>query len=268
MQVTLKLFEDDAGSGWGLAHSNAINRDEQFNSFWNGVGIFHDVFEHYFEDESKHFRGQYAFNIAGEVAAMGHLSYYRFNIGLGKERARFNDRYLDEQDIIRSTHGDICEAAIDGYLKFGNEFLCSLPKQPDTKDYTIEGMIDEHIYKLSELKRESVTKNKEEKAFALAFRKTITPEKLRRLYRWGYYQAEKIAPFQKRSDNCIVLTEFINYWDKFTKLYEASYLQLHFDLFRFEVGLQNDIVTWDCNIRDVNSHEWIKLEAMEDHMYQ
>jgi hypothetical protein len=47
--VRLEFFQDHADGSYGLAHEKTISNDTSFNAFWHGIGIFHDVFEHWFE---------------------------------------------------------------------------------------------------------------------------------------------------------------------------------------------------------------------------
>ena len=74
-KVDLLLFCDDNTGMWGMTHKETCKLDG-FNAFWGGRGIFHDVFEHAHELTDPNFRGQYAFNIGGEIAAMGSLWYF------------------------------------------------------------------------------------------------------------------------------------------------------------------------------------------------
>ena len=53
-KVTLDFFQDELGQ-YGIAHSNST--DQGFYAFWDGIGIFHDVFEHWFEGKHKYFNG-------------------------------------------------------------------------------------------------------------------------------------------------------------------------------------------------------------------
>src|SRR4051812_49426606 len=57
--VDLRFFQDDANGEWGVTHKETCpgnGNGEEFNAFWDGRGIFHDVFEHAHEFTDKHFR--------------------------------------------------------------------------------------------------------------------------------------------------------------------------------------------------------------------
>lgn len=100
--VSLKFFCDDASGEYGLAHDNSIQNDTPFNAFWGGIGIFHDVFEHWFEGKHKYFKDEYAFNVGGEMTAMGAAMYYYYILGI-RERD-FNSNHINfDQKAINST---------------------------------------------------------------------------------------------------------------------------------------------------------------------
>ena len=48
-QVKLRYFEDEGYGQKGFTHHNTYNLDTPFNAFTDISGVFHDVFEHYFE---------------------------------------------------------------------------------------------------------------------------------------------------------------------------------------------------------------------------
>lgn len=262
-EVILKLFEDDATGQFGLAHRNAIDINTPFNAFWDGRGIFHDVFEHYFEDKHKYFTGNGAFNLGGEIAAMGHLAYYVQRVGLGSIRSFNNSRYIDDDVIIRTTHSDIQEASMYGYTNYGDKLICKVPPQAYRKDeHMLESMIDEHIARLDDLPVRA--DYPDEIAYAINFRKSVTPEKLRRLYRWGFKQAERLVPYEQRYENYEVLEKFIKYWNNFTKDVNAEALSNYYDLLRFRVKTVNKIVFWQAHFRTSDSHAWIQPDEVLD----
>lgn len=118
--VTLKLFQDDATGEYGFAHKNTIGADCSFNAFFTGVGIFHDVFEHWFEYEHKYFKGNYAMNVAGEMAANGACWYLYDTLGLhGYRELSKNSMFNFSENIRHNTESLIIESVKYGYCNFG-----------------------------------------------------------------------------------------------------------------------------------------------------
>ena len=119
-QVQLQFFQDDATGDYGLAHKNSIDRG--FNAFFNVIGLFHDIMEHYFEDIHPNFSGKYAFNYGGEIAASGHSLWYIHGLGLTR---RWTDlgNYNGIEETFTRTVGLEDELAF-GCTRFGDELLC------------------------------------------------------------------------------------------------------------------------------------------------
>lgn len=266
-KVELSLFQDDANGEWGLAHSNAINNsyENSFNAFWSGIGIFHDVFEHYFEDKNKYFLGDYAFNIGGEVAAMGHLAYYWNTFRPQNRRINPNNIYSFEDGIISSTESEMSEAITYGYWNFGNKLLCNTPKaKKEDYNYYLENIIQEHLYKIKKC-----TPRKDEYYDDLQFaqqklyKKSITESKLRSLYTWGWKQAENIIP--DTSENLYKIEEFIAYWDKFTKQHKAEDLANYLEKLIFTITPGDDL-KWSCEWVN-NNQETINHSDVESEIY-
>ena len=219
MRVKLKLFEDDNGM-YGLAPDKTI---ESFDAFWRGAtGIFHDVFEHWFEKEHKYFRGSYAMNIAGEVAAMGALAYYVYELGIGEKRSHDGRNFFDEDDIVRQTLYDMMEAMKSGNSNYGNTFECRVPYQKKVDSALLESIIQKHWTKISLYKRGKCDTycTPTEREVAINYRKTVQLWKLKRLYRWGYRMAERKIP--NTYENLEMIQRFITYWNNFTKSHSAE----------------------------------------------
>jgi len=62
-KITLDLKEDEATGIIGFIPSTC----EEFNSFTDAIGLFHDVFEHWFENHHKYFKNEYACDRSGEL---------------------------------------------------------------------------------------------------------------------------------------------------------------------------------------------------------
>lgn len=236
-KVKLSLFQDDATGDYGLAHSNAIDVESPFNAFWSHQGIFHDVFEHYFEDVHKYFRGDYAFNIGGEVAAMGHYAYY-MNHFYPSDRnfSVFNYRPIHEL-VIGGTVGEMEDAILCGHSNFGSTLECRVPKQKS--NYFMDDIIYDHHLQVKQMRPNKYNEHEyEPKEFGILYKKSVTLQKLRNLYTWGYKQAEKIAP--RNPQNKEAIEGFLSFWKEVTEnnkaedLYNWSFRHIEFTIYRGE----------------------------------
>lgn len=262
-KVELKIFQDDDLGYYGIAHKNAINKG--FNAFWNGIGIFHDVFEHYFEDKHKYFKNDYSFNVAGEIASMGHLSYYYFNYYYLQNR-KTNEYSMNsfEEAIIRTTSDMMIEAIQDGYINFGSILLCKIPKQK-FYDNNLEDIIQTHWNKVKNVNvKKHKTDTKQVIKEKINYKKSIKLSKLRNLYTWGFKQAEKIAPWSNENYN--TLNDFIKYWNKFCKDHKAEDLLYNFKEIHFNI-IGGKQLKWEC-IFISNNNEEIKLEDIENYILE
>jgi hypothetical protein len=218
-QVILSMFQDDASGSFGFAHENSVEKG--FNAFYNGIGIFHDIFEHPFEGVHKHFSGDNEFNIGGEVAAMGALAYYLNDFYLPN---RDNNKYrnLDAESLVRTTYDTMQQAVTDGYFDFGYE-LITIPYQKPIQDaYMLDNTINKHIAEIEKLKTAEYEGEEDYKEDAKNYLASLTPAKIKNLYRWGYKFAQKMIPSTGHNED--VLNEFINFWNEFTKKYDAEEL--------------------------------------------
>ena len=131
------FFEDDATGEYGLTHKQTYNHNISFNAFWSGIGIFHDIFEHYHE-YSKYFLGQYAMNIGGEMAAMGHMTYYVEKLGVyNRLKQGYNFRGT-EHAAIETTSSMVEEAIQEGYSNYGYTLESNVPKQAPINETDLE----------------------------------------------------------------------------------------------------------------------------------
>ena len=250
-QIKLEFFNDDATGDWGLAHENAIDIDTPFNAFWNGIGIFHDIFEHWFEDNHKYFEGINAFNIGGEMTAMGCALYYYYTLGLRDRNFNRNGFFTFEQMCINTTFSEIEEAISEGYARFGDRLECGVPYQKDTNDYNFEGAVSEYAYKVHKLKKQKLSdenyNDEIEFEFAKDYQKSLTETKVRNLHRYGYKLASKLVPDNKENRN--TLSEFIEFWNEFCKKNPANELvDMGFKGITFEVFTKNQIVSWKATL--------------------
>ena len=238
-EVNLVFFQDDANGEWGLTHKETFKGPrgaDGFNAFYDGQGIFHDVFEHAHEYTDKYFQGEYAMNISGEVAAMGALHFFYDTCGF---QSRLNSSWNSPSNIIiEGTLGMMQEAIQDGYINFGYELLSNVPPQKETEDCELECIIESHIERLKKFK----VCDKEDGdsiEYAQRFKESATDKKIADLYRYGYNMASKLCAPDGYSGQ--VMRDFKEFWDKFCKQNEAEqmrsiYKEITFKLYKDENG--------------------------------
>lgn len=233
-KVALRFFEDDANGEWGVAHKETMegHDTEGFNAFWDGRGLFHDVFEHAHEFTDRFFRGDAALNIGGEVAAMGSLWYFYSQCGY---HARLSHTFRSPDDIaIQSTLADMQESIEYGNTRYGNVLECDVPPQKETDDYTLEHIISEHFERIQACIADK--NNDEGRNDGALYKQSVTLEKLANLYRYGYRMAEKLLP-NSSYENGATMKEFSSFWDEFCKKNDAEqlanlYKGIDFSLYR------------------------------------
>ncbi len=248
--VRLQFFNDHADGEWGLAHEKTIGNDVSFNAFWNGIGIFHDVFEHWFEFDHKYFQGENAMNVGGEISAMGAMWYY-YGILRARNRKEFLTKKqhwntVDMREAVVSSIETLCVDGIAyGYTNYGHSLECGVPRQRDTKDYTLENQINELWYRLD--KRQVETEEMPERECAIEFKNSISYSKIANLYRWGYKMASKLVPCN--DENSLLIDSFIEFWDKFCDNNPAEYLQTMFSGIEFVVKKdRHNVLSWTATL--------------------
>jgi hypothetical protein len=179
------IFQDDATGEFGIAINDSDSH--QFNAFWNGQGIFHDCFEHFFEGQhfkNNPFKGRHAYTVFGEIAALGAASYY-FNYA-GCWNRPLNGRGHDfTEGIFREIFGFFQEAKDednDGYFmgfKLPSPDECPVKNQPPVK-FDDMGIFDEVPDTVN-------WAYGTEKNPAKNYNKAV-----RNLMRWGARQAQKL----------------------------------------------------------------------------
>lgn len=209
--VKFNITVDDATGEYGLIPLGC----EGFNAFWNGQGIFHDVFEHWFENNHKYFRGKNALNRGGECAAMGAFMYYCEQLEVSNRPLGTYHYFMD------SARTENEEALIDGIkhdsMYFGSRLECRVPRQKPVECGDLEYQVNKFWENIK-----TTPVNRDNKEDCQALKQSITLGKLQSLYRWGYRMAEKLVP--KRWENREVCVEFIEFWNEFCKNNEAESL--------------------------------------------
>lgn len=264
-KVLLTFFQDDANGAYGLAHDNAIERD--FNAFWNGIGIFHDVFEHYFEGINKYFIDDYEFNIGGEICAMGHLAYYTDTF-TSLERVRNLGKMNGQVTaIVSTTADDMVEAIEYGNTRFGSRLESCVPKQKDVNSYLLYSVIGEHMAQMENATlAESCTDEREIKE-AKAYKRSVTENKIYNLYTYGYRLAQKIAPDTQENEDA--LNDFFNFWENFCKRNDAEDLTNQFESVEFTITC-GEMLQWKADFihKDGTRYSHEQVNNGEHYFYE
>jgi hypothetical protein len=252
--VSLRFFEDDATGEWGLTHSDTIDGsgDDSFNAFWDGRGIFHDVFEHSHE-HTKYFQGIYAMNIGGEMAAMGALCYYYNRLGVYD---RLRPGYHSPSDnILRTTFDMIQEAVEDTNFRFGSSLESNVPRQKETDDGELECIVEKFAEKVTALvpnksdherfeNGELFKQNRENEITdeCKAYKASVTPRKVADLHRWGFRMAQKLVP--NTSENQQTMNDFLETWKEICKLNPAQEMALQYRGIEYKLYRTGETLSW------------------------
>jgi len=243
--VELSFFEDDATGEFGLAHTKTHNENSPFNAFWNGIGIFHDVFEHWFELEHEYFLGDNGMNVGGEMAAMGAAYYYYDVLNVHN---RYENGYRTFADVMRqTTESEVMEAIQCGYTNFGNTLNCGVPRQRPLDNGELEYQIEMLYNNVKNLSydRQSYVSKIEENA-SKNYKKSVTLGKIANLHRWGYRMAENLIPDNRH--NQIMCGEFIDFFNNFCKSNSAEDLTSLADTLTIQLFKDGEEITWSAFI--------------------
>jgi hypothetical protein len=227
--ASFQIKEDDATGEIGFIPKDC----EDFNAVTNGSFLFHDVFEHWFENKSRWFSGDDALTPAGEVAAQGARIYYLWTLGFNPI-ARNADEY-----------GAICNQCIGDILEsnFG-EFTSSLPWQRPVECSYVDD-IAETIH--ARVRKGSSLEWLRENQMSKPKRQDIV-----NCLRWGWKMASKVIPnpdtWDKRRQNRMVCEKFVEFWDKFFSQYkgELSFMSNRFRQIDIHVGRKDEVVHWNA----------------------
>jgi len=177
--VTLKKFEDDSTGDTGFTHIETFNANAPFNAFWEPSGIFHDVFEHWFEDKLRYFRDKNMCNIYGEMVASG-IRVWMYHNACGFdvfEYRRGNRQYTFFED----TQGQCLEAITEEYTQFPIHDI-GIPYQKYIDNaYNLENVLSEYWFQFI---------NKYPKK--LLNQKEVYQSRIQNAYRYGYNLAERL----------------------------------------------------------------------------
>lgn len=173
-EVILKLHEDDESGIWGLCHANTVGT---FNAFWEANGIFHDVFEHYFEGTHPYFSDKNEMTLFGEMCASGHgIAYADLGIDNFQYRTPPSGRSftVDTTTLMEDwVHGH-CD-----WLEYSIEH-CRVPRQKEFASASLrywlneyEDWIDKHLEFCKDLKKLKFNKVKDVYTYGYKTAKTI-----------------------------------------------------------------------------------------------
>lgn len=240
-EVILKLHEDDATGSWGLAPIDTISNDTSFNAFWGADGIFHDVFEHYCEGILPYYRNKGFMTIWGEMCASGHAIAYR-DLGIDNFRYRKNrverDFKADTYSIIQEYIYELSRYnAYQTYAQFDvSSHTCLCPYQKQLSNRFLECTISDYELELNNYAEETDVRD---------YRKHIWIPGIKRNYRYGFKQAQKIIGKDKKH-SYDVLDKFLIDWNNITKMNPQSLFinsedgeEMH-DVYGFKFVVENN----------------------------
>jgi len=254
--VELVFFCDDANGEYGLTHEETV--DEGFNAFYNGIQLWHDIAEHSHEYTHKYFKGKYAMNVGGEMAAMGAMWYYYYVLGVYN---RLTPRWYSAEDITRLGTQDLVQEAITyGYCNFGHELECNIPYQKPSEDASLEYIIEEFNSKVKTFRFEKHKySSKEENEYANQYKRSVTKSKIARLHRYGYNMAKRLVPDCWQNTETII--NFITFWNEFCKNNPAEELQQFYKGVTFRIYKNKGIIHWTATLIPIyrNDIKQIKL---------
>ena len=226
--ASFEIKEDDADGTIGFIPKGC----DDFNAATDGSFLFHDVFEHWFENKVRWFSGDAALNPAGEVAAMGARLYYLFTLGFNPLR-----RSTDEtESVMRQCVGDIYESI------FG-EFRSIVPKQ---RMASFESDVDDMASNVFNALQESWTRNGMRDNDN---RYCPKESEIRNCLRWGWKMASKVIPhddWDARRKNVQMCHDFLDFWNHFFAEWKMDLgeLDLRFRQIDIHVWRKKKVVHW------------------------
>ena len=213
--INFEKEKDYITGEYGIIPSGQLGSN--FNAFWNPIMIFHDTIEHFFEGE-RFFKNEFQYNIGGEMVAMGVL-FYLNELGIIYERLVQGNTFSPERSIMQSTY-NLLEDAIEGDIIFGERLYCAIPYQKPIDSY-LEDCLEDQYKRIKKIKTNES---------GVDFKKSITLNKMKRFYRYGYNLGKKHCP-----DIYEVRGELIKYWEnlksltRFYSLDDFAYLSIELE---------------------------------------
>lgn len=251
-RVSLKIFKDYNTGEWGVAHKETFDdSNSPFNASWSGLMLFHDIMEHWHEFKHKYFRGQYALNVAGEMAAMGAMWYYYEELGLS-DRLDSRSIYPPGDNMRMTTENLVQEAIYSGYCEFGNTLECCIPYQRPTANSELEYQIEKMWENIPTFKWGGC---EEDKQFSIDYKKSVTFAKIANAHRWGFYQAQRLIPVNNKGINFVY--ELWQFFEDLTKnnieeIYNNGVTGFEFAIYKYKGELSFNmwaIMGWKNRIK-------------------
>lgn len=246
-----------------MTHHNTQddNYGQSFNAFWNGIGLFHDVFEHSHEYENKYFRGDFAMNVGGEMAAMGAMWYYFDQLGVNN-RMDYGAYIPPSESMKRTTLDMVHEAIEDGYTNYGNVLLSNVPKQKPVDNSDLEYQIFDYWKKVKAL--HTKTQYEQERESGIEYKKSVSFRKIADLHRYGFRMAERLVP--DNWDNARVLENFIQIWDEFCTENKAEEIANQCQGITVKLYKENNKISWKVTFNAINHFEFTDLTLTAENL--
>ena len=264
--VDLQFFRDDATGDWGLTHKNTLNSDTSFNAFWDGIGIFHDVFEHSHEYTNKYFKGEYAMNVGGEMTAMGAMWYLFEDLGVyNRMRNNGYNRYSPGESMKETTLSLMTEAIYSAYCHYGYTLESNVPYQKPVNNSELEYQIETMWNNIKDYYPDRNLNDEQEIEFVRDYRQSITFRKIADLHRYGYRMAQREISCNNHNRN--VLSEFIDYWNDLTKNNQSEDMSRMFKGITFKLYKDHGKISWKATFNSMDKYQFNNVTISENRKF-
>ena len=210
-KVEFDLEQDEVSGIWGLMPRDC--KAGEFNAFTDGIGIFHDIFEHYFEEKYPRFSGASSYSTLGEVAALGHALAFK-DLGVNSRETKRSIYTLE--DSLMFDIEELCrQTAEDSTVYKGTDVPFSYYSLSKV-DHLFEGWYILEQLDVLKLRLKEMFPDKSAKEF----KDILNVSKAKQAFIWGYVQVAKFY----NADHSYDLSEFITEWMKFTESIKWEYI--------------------------------------------
>lgn len=232
--VEFKLDEDVQGN-LGFIPIDAWEQNT-FDSIEHISMFIHDVFEHNHEN-TEYFKGDAAYNIGGEIAAMGSLIWIVNTLG-----AAFRSNYglIDNKSIAATISGiaidNIGQGIKYGSYQYGSKLVSHVPPAPDEVHYDIERVTDEIVHQVKHVGLDEYYRlnDIEDQIAAIDIIRSFTKDKVRDLLYWGFNNLDT-----KLNGNYLLIDSF--------KYKVNAFLEVNGVKTLYYKGVRKLVVTWDAD---------------------